>query len=202
MGADLIWYSVKWKLAEAAAGRGSLHEEFFDEEAEEPGLAFEAEEIEPEHEALSWLGAWWPMMGLTEEFLQTALPRPAGFEEQAALLRELGIFWGTRWEERDVTAGPTGVRKDLPLPEEEEVETPMVAAYSPESLKALAKRVHDQDWSGLIGYLGEIRVEEDPTGESERRPSCEELEELLKEIPEFLEGLAEHGRGVLTVLSY
>ena len=203
MGADLIWYSVKWKLAEASAKAGILYEDFFaDEDADEPGEAFEAEMIDLGFEALSWLGAWWPMMGLAEEFLRTSLPRPTDFEDQAALLRELGIFWGTSWDEKSVCSGPVGVRKDLPLPNGEEADVPMIAAFSPESLIAFAKRAHDQNWETLIGYLEEIRLEEDPTGERDWRPSCEDLEELLKELPEFLEDLAAHDRGVLTVLSY
>jgi len=202
MGADVLWCSVNWKLAQAAAGRGSLHEEFFDEEADEPGEAFEGEEIDPGNEALSWLGSWWPMMELTEEFRMTSLPRPAGFDAQAALLRELGIFWGKSWEEADVLLGAVGTRQDLPLPQGEDIDPPFVAAYSPESLKDLAKRIHDQNWRSFIRYLEVIRLESDPTGESEPRPTSEEVAELLKELPEFLESLAEHDRGVLTFLAY
>lgn len=202
MGADVIWHSVKWKLAEKAARDGSLHAEFFDEEADEPGEAFEGEEIEFEHEALTWLGAWWPMMGLTEEFLKTSLPRPARFDEKAALLRQVGILWGKTWDEQEVTAGATGMRRDLDLPDDDESDPPFTGAISPSSLKSLAKQIHDEDWSSLIDYLDEIRTEEDPTGESRRRPDTEELAELIREIPEFLESLAAHDRGVLTYLAY
>jgi hypothetical protein len=198
----VIWCSVKWKPVEKAAREGNLHSGFFDEEADEPGEAFEGEEIEFEHEALTWLGSWWPMMGLTEEFLATSLPRPAGFEEKAALLRQLGILWGKTWEEHEVTSGATGMRRDLELPDHEDQDPPFTGAISPESLKSLAKEIHDQDWTSFIAYLDEIREEEDPTGESRKRPDTGELAELVRELPEFLESLAAHDRGVLTYLAY
>lgn len=202
MGADVIWCSVKWKLAEKAAREGRLHETFFDDEADEPGEAFEGEEIEFEHEALTWLGAWWPMMGLTEEFRLTSFPHPPGFEAKAALLRQLGILWGKTWEEHEVTAGATGMRRDLDLPDGDETDPPFTGAISPTSLKSLAKQIHAEDWSSFTGYLDEVRMEEDPTGGNRKRPSTEEITELLKELPELLESLAEHDRGVLTYLSY
>jgi hypothetical protein len=202
MGADVIWCSVKWKPVEKAAREGTLHDDFFDEEADEPGEAFAGEEIEFEHEALTWLGAWWPMMGLTEEFLKTSRPRPPGFEEKAALLRQIGILWGQTWDEHEVTAGATGMRRDLQLLDNDDADPPFTGAISPESLRSLAKQIHDEDWSSFIAYLDEIRTEEDPTGESRKRPDTEELAELIRELPEFLEALAEHERGVLTYLAY
>ena len=201
MGADLTWQSVDWDRTREAAEKGNLHGQFFDEDADEPGEAFDAEEVELD-DAVSWLRAWHPWMELTELIAKSGLPRSADFERQAALLRELGILWGSgsSWEQDDILKGPTGARKDVPLPTGDEFEPPFVAAYSPQTLAGLAERVRAEDWSHFTRHLDAVRDSAD--GEEEPRPSTEEATDLLEALPDFLESLAEDDRGVLTWLSF
>ncbi|MCW1925903.1 hypothetical protein OKA05_25310 [Luteolibacter arcticus] len=199
MGADLIWQRVHWAKTQKAAEKGNLHAKFFDEDADETGEAFEAEEVELD-DAVSWLGAWYPWMELTESIAKSGLPRSADFERQAALLRELGILWGTSWEEEDILKGATGARKDVALPVGEDVEPPFIAAYAPETLSELAERVRAEDWGHFTRQLDAVRAAMDDA--SDLRPSSEEITELLDALPEFLESLGEEGRGVLTWLSF
>ena len=198
MGADVIWQSVDWARTRKAAEKGNLHAKFFDEDADEPGEAFEAEEVEME-DAVSWLGAWYPWMEVTELIAKSGLARSADFERQAALLRELGVLWGsgTSWESDDIAKGATGARKDLPLPAGDEVEPPFIAAYAPQTLAELAGRVRAEDWAHFTGHLDAVFANSE-----DQRPSTEEIAGMLEALPEFLEGLADEDRGVVTWLSF
>jgi hypothetical protein len=191
-----MWQSVDWARTRKAAEKGDLHAKFFDEDADETGEAFEAEEVELD-DAVSWLGAWWPWMEVTELIAKSGLARSADFERQAALLRELGILWGKSWEEDDILKGATGARKDLPLPAGEDIEPPFVAAYSPQTLAEFAARVRAEDWAHFTGHLDAVRADAE-----DERPSSEEIAELLEALPEFLEGIAGEDRGVVTWLSF
>lgn len=196
MGADVIWQSVDWARTRKAAEKGDLHEKFFDEEADETGEAFEAEEMELD-DAVSWLGAWWPWMEVTELIAKSGLARSADFERQAALLRELGILWGTSWDEAEILKGATGAKKDVPLPAGEDIEPPFIAAYAPQTLAELASRVRAEDWAHFTGHLDAVFE-----GAENQRPSPEEIADLLESLPEFLEGIAGEERGVVTWLSF
>ena len=191
-----MWQSVDWARTRKAAEKGDLHAKFFDEDADETGEAFEAEEVELD-DAVSWLGAWYPWMEVTELIAKSGVARSADFERQAALLRELGILWGTSWEIDDILKGATGARKDVPLPAGEDIEPPFVAAYSPQTLAELAPRVRAEDWAHFTGHLDAVRADAE-----DERPSSEEIAELLEALPEFLEGIADEDRGVVTWLSF
>lgn len=201
MGADVIWQSVNWERTRKAAEKENLHGKFFDEDADEPGEAFDAEQVELD-DAVSWLGAWYPWMEVTELIAKSSVPRSAEFERQAALLRELGILWGsgTSWKEDEILKGPTGARKDVPLPSGSEFEPPFIAAFSPQTLADLAGRVRAENWSHFTRHLHAVR--NTPEGEVEPRPSTDEVTELLEALPDFLESFAEDDLGVLTWLSF